>query len=199
MIRSGCWLPFVLCACGSVTIPEETFYRIELPRPELAAFTDLMILRVQNIQLGGALQGDRLMVASEPFHLQPYDLHRWAGPLDQILLDAVLSGLERSRAFTQVKAPWEAGREDLLLNGRVLDFHAVTENGAPFGRVTLDLKITRSADGKALWQKELTRSDPAQSAAPSAIVAALSHAMGQVVGDVLIGCRENGVLATPAK
>ena len=73
----------LLFSCGSVTIPDEHYYRLSVDdiqrgvaRPELGA------IRVDSMQLDAGLAPDRLLVAdASRVRLLGYGFHRWAGPL----------------------------------------------------------------------------------------------------------------------
>ena len=187
-----------LSACGSVAIPGETVWRLTPPALQPQALSDTVVLRVQRLELLGALPEDRLVVATGPHRLWTRELDRWSGPLPDLVHDALLTGLSRSHAFAQVKGPQETGREDLTLQGRILDFHEIREDPRSIVKATLDLRVSRASDGKLLWQKELSRVVPTERPGAEGAVAALSLALQGIVGDLLQSCRDSGVVAAPA-
>lgn len=190
------WL-LVLLGCGSVEVPSESVWRLPSPRLEVSSLSDTTVLRVQRLELSGALPDDRLVVAFGPHRLAVRELDRWSGPLCDLVSQAVRTGLTRSRAFAQVKGPEERGREDLVLTGRILEFQEVWSSGRRDGQVALDLKLTRSQDGKMIWQQEISRSVQITAPGAEGAVGALAAALQGVLGDTLQSCREKGVVATP--
>jgi ABC-type uncharacterized transport system auxiliary subunit len=189
----------LLASCGSVTVPGESIWRLSPPVVEPSLLSDPLVLRVDRLPALAALPDDRLVVAPGPNRLFTRELDRWSCPLPDLVHDALLTGLVRSRAFAQVKGPAEPGHEDLVLAGRILDFHEVVDGDRSFGRATLDLRVTRSSDGRLLWQKELTRSVATAHGGAEGTVVALSSALSGIVQDLLQGCRDGGVLAAPAR
>ena len=182
----------VLAACGSVKLPEEHFYRLDVPRQAGTAAAPSvemrpLVVRVQRLQLGADLAGDRLMVGAGAVRLQPYVFHRWAGSLDSLVTDAFVTAFARSGAFGAVKGPDDAGGEDVTVSGRILDFHQVQENGAPAALVTLDLVVARGE--QPVWRSELRRLEPAQGSEPEAVVRALSAGLAHVLHDAVERCR----------
>ena len=88
-----------LAGCGAVELPEERFYRLECPRPQAAPEAFAGTLRVDRLTVAPHLRGDRLMVSEGAVLVRPYRFHRWAGPLESLVEDALVTGLQRSRAF----------------------------------------------------------------------------------------------------
>lgn len=187
----------VLGACSSVQVPEQHLYRLRLPDPPRAVETRRCVLRIGPLDLAADLGGDRLVVADGPVKVAHYRNHRWAGPLERLVADALLAGIARSRAFEQVKSDSERGGEDLLLTGRVLDFHQSVRDGRWVGDVALDVRIA-AQDGGSVLHVELRRDAELESAEPEALVLALSSALEQVVDDLLGACVEAGLAAPPA-
>lgn len=202
MIRSrvlSFWCLLALAACGSVAVPSESVWRLPAPRLEASSLSDTLVLRVQRLELAGALPDDRLVVAVGPHRLLVRELDRWSGPLADLVSQAVRTGLARSKAFAQVKGPEERGREDLLLTGRILEFQEVAGDDARSAQVTLELRITRSQDGKLVWGEELSRHVPIAAPGAEGAVGALAAALQGVLGDTLQSCRDKGVVATPPR
>ncbi len=190
-LRYLCML--VLFGCGSVSLPEQHFYRLRLPEPTGGALQRAGILRVGELELSAVLAGDRLMVARGPVEMQPYEFHHWAGPLDVLVADTLVAGLSRSRCFSQVKAAGERGGEEFVLTGRVLNCHQEVNEDGWHGVVTLDLRLVDARDGRLYFQTELSRRRSATSTEPAALVLALSLAMAEIVEGILVECQRSGI------
>ena len=190
----------LLCVgCSTVAIPEENYYRLDLPRLTPMAAASSEILRIEGFELASSLNSDRLLVADNPVQLRAYEFHRWIGPLDRLVQDAVQAGLSRVRAFAEVKGPAEAPGETLYLSGRILDFHQVGEDGAWAGRVTLELRLAASQDRRVLFQEEFSRTVPMQGATPADAARSLSAGTGRIVEDFLERCDVAGVFSSAAQ
>ncbi len=181
-----------LAACSSVTVPEHHSYRLATPQVGVGAKPDGGVLRVGGLELAADLAGDRLMVGDGPVKVMAYRQHTWAGPLERLVGDAVVTGLRRSCAFEQVKTETARGDEDLQLDGRVLDFHQTAGHGAWLGTVTLDLQLV-DRDGRQLLGGEFSASTALQGEGPEALVVALSESLGVVLDDFVATCGDRGV------
>ena len=187
----------LFAACGSVEVPQPMFYRLPAPRPTTADYPIPAVLRVDRLHLATNLSGDQLVVADGPVRVQRYELHRWAGPIDGLVLDALVTGFARSRGFREVKAPGDVGDDDFVLSGTILDFHEERVADGAVGRVTLDLRLFDRRSGDELFRDEFTQTVDAGRGGPDLAARALSEGLGRVVGDVLARAHAAGVAATP--
>lgn len=183
----------LLCSCGAVELPEQRTFRLHLPLPSGGERPTAGVLRVGEIALAADLQGDRLMVAEGPVQVRSYRHHRWAGPLERLVADAVVTGLSRARCFRQVKDATARGGEDYLLTGRVLEFHQTARGGAWFGCATLDVQLV-DAEGRLCFQGELSAATPMADGDPESLVIALSRSVEDIVDQIVARCVECGVL-----
>jgi hypothetical protein len=191
------FLSFALAACGSVPVHEPSYYRLALPTPASTRTKQLGTLRVGELALAADLAGDRLLVQDGRVRVLPFERHRWAGPLDRLITDAVVAGLSRSGAFARVKGAFDDGGEDLLLQGRVLECHQVAIGGAWHGRVTLDLAL-QDTSGRLWFQGELSGAQRLAGDDPEALVVALSAALAEVV-DRILASAGAALAARPAR
>lgn len=171
-----------LAACGSVEVPTEQFYRLQLPAVAEAHPMRAGTLRVHDLQLGTALDSDRLL-RQQGVRLEPRPLARWVAPLDRLVTDALVLGLSRARVCDLVKGSADAGLETWSLHGRIVDFvEASTEHGQE-ARVRLELWLQQG--DRLVFQDEFTCVEPIEATDPDAAVAALSRGLNRVVGDVV--------------
>lgn len=177
----------VLAACSTVEVPDEHYYRIDPPRPRVADAAPLPGLRVERIAVAPHLRGDRLMVSEGAVLVRPYRFHRWAGPLDKLVEDALVTGFSRSGRFERVAGPADAplGAAGLLLRGRVLEMQQHVTGSSNVARVTLDVELVDRSRGAVVMRREVSRDVEVQEPAPEVVVAALSRALGSVVEEVL--------------
>ena len=190
---------FLLASCSGVAIPEENFYRLDLPQVRGVKSRSPDVLRVEGFELASSLSSDRVLVSENQVQLRAYEFHRWINPLDRLVKDYILVGLTRAKAFAEVKGPEDGPGETLLLSGRILDFHQVAIAGGWSGKVTLALRLEVASDRRVLFQEEFSRSVPMGDSTPSAAVIALSQATSQVLEHFLSRCTEVGVFEGFAK
>lgn len=188
-------LCFAAAACGSVKLPEEHFYRLAYPDPEPqceAPAAGGLVLRIERLGVATHLSGDRLMVGEGPVVVHPYRFHRWAGPVEGMVEDALVTALARSGDFARVKGAADGGDEDLVLTGRVLELQQQVEGERWSARVALELTLLDRARGTVLFHGELRRDEPVERHDPAAVVAGLSRGLAGIVDDVLARTRAAG-------
>ena len=184
----------VLAACGSVQLPREHYWRLELPTAAPSGMQASQVLRVQDLQLGNALSGDCLVVADGPSHLEARDLDRWIAPLDRLVTDAVVQGLSRTGTWTLVKGAADGGGEDCVLNGRILDFceFRATADAPRIARAAFSFWAESS--GRVLFAEELRAEVAIAEAGPEGAVKALSAALQEITAELDAKLRTAAVL-----
>ncbi|MFN3241129.1 MAG: ABC-type transport auxiliary lipoprotein family protein [Planctomycetota bacterium] len=180
-------LLLALAACGSVEVPTEQFYRLQLPAVAEADPMRAGTLRVHDLQLGTALDSDRLL-RQQGVRLEPRPLARWVAPLDRLVTDALVLGLSRARVCDLVKGSADAGLETWSLHGRIVDFVEASTGQGLEARVRLELWLQQG--DRLVFQDEFTcvepiAADAAAAVGPDAAVGALSRGLNRVVGDVV--------------
>ena len=188
----SCVVGLSLGACGSVAVPTERFYRLALPAPTAPDPSRAGTLRVADLQLGTALDSDRLL-RQAGVRLEPRPLSRWVAPLDRLVTDALVLGLSRARVCELVKGSADAGTETWSLHGRIVDFVEAEGDAGPEARVRLELWLLQ---GDALvFHDEFAWVEPLAGSDPDSAVAALSRGLHQVVGDVVARMRDHELFA----
>jgi ABC-type uncharacterized transport system auxiliary subunit len=109
-----------------------------------------------------------------------------------MIVEVLVTGFERSRAFVHVAGPAEPGGEDLWLTGRVLDFQQQIDGDAWSARVTVDLRLVHAERG-LVFRDEFTREVPLTRNDPEAVVAGLSEGLAEIVDLTLVRSREAGL------
>jgi uncharacterized lipoprotein YmbA len=182
----------LLAACSSVELPQERFYRLELPP---AAAPDPQrggVLRVHDLQLHAALDSDCLQ-RLHGVRLEPRPLARWTAPLDRLVTDALVLGLSRARVCDLVKGGADPGDETWSLRGRLLEFAETVAGGERRARVQLELWLEQR--DRVLFHEELTVDEPISAPGDDGAVAALSRAVGAITAGVVARMRGQDLFA----
>jgi len=189
--------------CGSVQLPRERYWRLDLPVPAGSELPHGGILRVEDLQLANALHGDCLLQAIGEAQLEPLEHERWIAPLERLVTDAVVLGLSRTRSFELVKGAGDAGREDQVLHGRVVDFAVHRGGRASSAHAVFEFWLER--EGQLAFHDEFAASVPLAGDGPlardsaAAGVAALAQALQQVLDQLGGRMRQAGVFARAAE
>ena len=182
-----------LVACSSVEVPTETFYRLQLPAATSPDPQRAGTLRIMDLQLGTALDSDRLLRQSG-VRLEPRLWSRWVAPLDRLVTDALVPGLSRARVCDLVKGSADPGDQTWSLHGRIIDFvEASDDEGQREARVALELWLER--DGQLLFHDEFAVTEPLLAPGADAAVAALSRGLQTVVQRVVDRMRARQLFA----
>ncbi len=185
----------ILCACSSVELPREHFWRLDLPASAGGELPRGGVLRVDDLQLGNALSGDCLVRATGPMHIEQRDLQRWVAPLDRLITDAVVLGLSRSRVFTLVKGAGDPGVEDHVLHGRVVEFAEQAHADGSVAQASIQFWIEDKAG--IVFADEIATTVPLTGQGAEAAVRGLSQALQQVLDELVGRMRATGLLRTP--
>ncbi|MBL9078932.1 MAG: membrane integrity-associated transporter subunit PqiC [Planctomycetes bacterium] len=182
-----------LAACGSVELPREHFYRLDLPVARRPDPGRAGVLRVQDLQLGTALDGDCLSV-QRGVEVEPRPFDRWIAPLDRLVTDALVLSLSRARVCDLVKGAADAGAEHWTLHGRIVEFgEARGADGAAEARIALELWLEQH--GELVFHDEFRIAEPLANGGPEATVAGLSQGLVRVVDDVVARMQARGLFA----
>ncbi|MCB9887732.1 MAG: membrane integrity-associated transporter subunit PqiC [Planctomycetes bacterium] len=181
-----------LAACGSVEVPRERFYRLDLPAPMPADPQRAGVLRVQDLQLGTAIDSDCLLVA-DGVRLEPRPLDRWVAPLDRLVTDALVLGLSRSGVVELVKGSADPGSETWSLHGRIVDFAEANAGSQRQARVALELWLEQR--DQVLFRDEFVVVEQVEGNATSAAVTAFSKGVQTIVDQLVTRMDHDGVLA----
>jgi uncharacterized lipoprotein YmbA len=184
MSKFAAWILFAagwsLSGCSSVAVPTERCYRLALPSVQAPDPGRAGILRVQDLQLGTALDADCVM-RQDGVRMTPWPLVRWVAPLDRLVSDALVLGLSRARVCELVKGAGDPGAETWSLRGRIVEFaEAAADAGSGRqARVTLELWL-EAADGRVLFHDEFAAAEPIAADDAAAAVEGLSAGLQQV-------------------
>ncbi len=182
------FLSAFLGSCGAVEVPVARTYRLPLCASKSASRPPVHVLRVQDLRLAAHVSPDHVMVADGPSLVQLHQLDQWAGPLDRMLTDVVVSALRRSGGFLDVKASTDVGREDLWLAATITEFHYARQRDATHAVVAFDAQVRRASDHALVWAGELTAQTAAKQARAGDAVQALGVAVQAVVEQLVAAC-----------
>lgn len=152
-----------LTACGVVgpaaPVPEEHYYRLELPAPKPAA-TPLKGVVVVDALEAAAIYSRRAIVYSEdPQHLtlQEYHYHFWTDPPPRLLQRTLVSYLRGAHPAATVAD--EAGRAlwDYRVSGRVLRFERLRAGLGWQTAVEVELRVDAAGARRPLLVKSYVR------------------------------------------
>ncbi|MFK7742030.1 MAG: ABC-type transport auxiliary lipoprotein family protein [Planctomycetota bacterium] len=173
-------------------MPAERFYRLDLPVVSPPDPMRAGTLRVLDLQLGTALDSDRLL-CQDGVRLEARSLSRWVAPLDRLVTESLVLSLSRARVCELVKSSADPGLEDWTLHGRIVDFVEAEGAGGPEARVAIELWLTER--GELVFHEEFDCVEPilpgaagdggGDLGAADQAVAALSRGLSRVVTQVV--------------
>lgn len=173
----------VVAACGtSGPVPENHFYRLEVPAPATAG-TRLLdgILEVDRMLATGSLSQRSIVYRHKdnPHQLKAYHYHHW-NEAPGILLQAAMVGYLRDAGVAEkVMTPEMRARPQYAVTGRVVKLERVI-GGPPAGVIEMNFVLRRIADNTVMISKSYNRGVTPKDDSLTALVRALSDATGDI-------------------
>lgn len=180
-LAAGLCVSWLASGCTSVELEPVRFYRLGPAIVPTGDRPPTKVLRIDDFTVAPHLAGDRLVAVIGRHRLAPYRNDLWAAPLERLVTDAVIRGLMRSQRFVAVLGNRDAGRADLSLSGRVLNFEEEGDGGSFKGFVQIAYVLREERSGRLLGQGSLAEKVAAPSDGPEYAVWSLSEALGKVL------------------
>lgn len=179
-----------LGSCGSVEVPETSYYRLRLPQKASGALVPAGVLAVRDVNLVAGLANDRLMVSDGEVRSRYFHYHRWSGPLDRLLADTLHTGIARSGCFRDVRGDALGPDVDFVLDARVHEFHLAPDEARGWcGHAAVEFRLS-TIDGQLVSKRELECRSPASDRTPEAAVLALSASVDGLIDEWLATCEQ---------
>ncbi len=109
-----------------------------------------------------------------------YAYHRWAGPLPELITDAMVQAFQRWGCVTLVSPSPQV----YVLRGRIIRFLHSFEGGASWGEVTLNFSLEHGRE--TLEERTFTSRIRARSDTPQGGAQALNRALGRVFTQLML-------------
>jgi uncharacterized lipoprotein YmbA len=177
-------LGLLLCAGCSLSTPSASFYTLSSTAVPANGNSKLAV-GVTLTEFPEALDRPQIMLRTGENRLDIEELHRWAGPLEQQLLQVLTENLVRLTGSQRIaRFPWEKG----FIPDRQLSVAILRFDGAPSGSALLQVRWSLSdAEGQLLHITTATRQEPTGAtieslvAAQSRLVAGLAEEIAEAL------------------
>jgi len=168
---------FAVAACGG-KVPETRYYQLAGPTAK-ARPGDLVIV-LESLETDSGYDDDRIVYRSTPYRLDYYQYHRWSASPGVMVGNFLEQALERSGHFRAVIRE-VTDQSPIVVRGRVLAIEEVdTSKTSWLGRIVLELTLTDSKTGSALWSEQFEETEPLRVQSPEGLAQALSIAMSRI-------------------
>lgn len=169
-------------ACGG-KLPETRYYLLAAPPAKHAGGDNVIVL--ESPTTDAAYDDDRIVYRTTPFRLDYYQYHRWSSPPGTMIGNYLEQALETSGKFRAVVRD-QTPDATVVLTGRVVAIEEVDRSKTQWdGRIVLELILTDSRTGEALWTDQLEETEPLKQQTPEGLAAALSTAMTRIAARVV--------------
>ena len=173
------WLAWAACAACGGKLPETRYYQLAQPETRLRGGDDLLVLEA--VTADGAYDDDRIVYRTTPFRIDYYQYHRWSSAPGVMVGNYLEQALEASGKFRAVVREMTPDAP-VVLGGRVIAIEEVDRSRTEWlGRIVLELVLTDTRTGAALWTDQLEETEPLRQQTPEGLAAALSIAMSRIV------------------
>lgn len=171
-----------MAACGG-KLPETRYYQLAAPTAKHAGGDNVIVL--ESPTTDAAYDDDRIVYRTTPFRLDYYQYHRWSSPPGTMIGNYLEQALETSGKFRAVVRD-QTPDASVVLTGRVVAIEEVDRSKTQWdGRIVLELILTDSRSGEALWTDQLEETEPLKTQTPEGLAAALSTAMSRIAARVV--------------
>ena len=172
-----------LSACGgNATVPENHFYRLEVPAPTFKAAKALDgVLEVDRLLATGSLSQRSIVYrqTDNPHQLKAYHYHFWNEAPGELLQAELVGYLRAVGIAEKVMTPEMRARPTHAVTGRVVKLERIV-GGAPAAAIEMNLVLRRVADNHVLVSKTYARDVTPKDDTLTALVQALSLAAGDI-------------------
>ena len=190
-------------ACGVVgpsqPVPEEHYYRLELPAPKAGASGLKGVVVVDALEAAAIYARRAIVYSEDPQHLtlQEYHYHFWTDPPPRLLQQALVSHLRQAQPAATVAD--EAGRAlwDYRVSGRVLRFERLRAGPGWQTAVDIELRVDAAGERRPLLVKNYTRNQAVGGESMEATVQAFARAVAEIFADFLNDLRAAPPAAPP--
>ena len=173
----------LLAACNQPPLPQDTFYRLQVDLPGVAAATPRLngTLEVERFVADGLTAGRPIVYSrsDRPHELQEYHYHFWTEPPPIMLRDQLIAYLRASRVATAVVTPELRVAADYVLAGKITRLERVV-GAAPRAVVELELGVRETDNDRLLFVDTYRDEEAASGDSVGAAVAALNVALARI-------------------
>ena len=190
-----------LAACSSLFGgPPENLYRLA-PQQSFSAS-----LPYRNVQLvidapraSPGLDTVRIALLRPPVSFDYFADSAWTDRAPLVVQSALLQSFENSGRLTALDRDAIEGEPDFILRTELRHFEAEYDKAAtpPEVRVALRVRLVRAQDRRIVAQAAFARREKAAANDVPHIVAALDHALGGVIGEIIAWTLANPALSSP--
>ncbi len=171
-----------LAACQQPEIPSDSFYRLKVAPPPVAARQLPGILEIDRFTSDG-VTGERSIVytkADSPRTLRQYHYHYWIQPPGRLVQEQLTAALRAANAVRQAVLPEMRVQPDYLLKGRMIAFEQAL-GAQPRVLVEFEAALSRAKDGGLVKVAAYREEEPAGDETPAAAVQAFERALGRAI------------------
>ena len=133
-----------------------------------------------------ALQDGRIRYLEGSNEVGTYEYHRWTNPPGMMVRESLIRTLRASGKFGTVQEAGSLTTGDYSIRGKLVEFAEVDKPGV-HTRVTLDLEMREIKSGKLVWNRLLTRDEPATAKVVSDVVRSLDLNLQAVLKEAVGG------------
>jgi ABC-type uncharacterized transport system auxiliary subunit len=172
-----------LISCGGV--PPTYYYRVDyqdkfdkVSNGGVAPVT----LGVGQFSADLLYESDRIVYRDSEYEAKFYHYRRWVSAPRKMVVEKCIKDFSASNAFNRVVRLPSTQKVDYVLKGRILAFEEWDEDATWFGLVSIGFELQHPKTGAVVWEKVMSRKEPAEKKEPVAVVKAISIALDQVIG-----------------
>jgi ABC-type uncharacterized transport system auxiliary subunit len=181
--RLGVAAAWLACAACAGKLPDTRYYQLAVPDAKARGGDDLLVL--EPLTTDAAYDDERIVYRTTPYRIDYYQYHHWSSSPGVMIGNYLEQAFETSGRFRAVVRD-ATPAAPVILTGRVIAIEEVdVSKTAWVGRIVLELLLSDTRTGEALWTEQLEEIEPLQQQTPEGLAAALSIAMARIVAHTI--------------
>jgi ABC-type uncharacterized transport system auxiliary subunit len=186
LFLSGCLFFCLILISGCLNLQRPAryveHYSLEYPSPEISglAFMEESLI-LDRFQEARAFNTSAMIYRPEPFKLDAYQYHRWRVHPADLVGDYLLRDLREAGLFKAVFSHLDPQEGGFLLEGGVVEFLEIEEQGQRQAVLAMNVTLLDSAaknlPDRVLFQKQYRFQEPLAEKSPRGLAKGLSQAM----------------------
>lgn len=181
----------VLAACVQAPVPQDRYYRIDVPPPDAGDVVLSGTLRMEPFITQGLTAGRAIIHvdAGDATIMQEYNYDFWAEPPATMVRDELMTYLRAAGVATYISTPEMRAVADYVFSGRI-DRLEIIRGSKPGAYVELEMAITKTAGGRVRLVRSYGVSVDAGDGSVKAGVGAINNGINGIFSQFLADLRD---------
>ncbi len=178
------WLILLISLLGCGGTPITNLYMLHMNQIATKDSPSPISVGISSLSINPVYKNHGIAYQKNPYQVQFYHYHQWAGNPAQMINQVIFSYLEQTNKFSALSQLPGQDKVDFAVSGQILKFTEWNDTNRWYGWLEIDFQIFRTRDNKLIWRGQISKKIPAQQKNPISVVKALSQAAQEVAEEL---------------